>query len=124
MFVKSHQFVSEILEIQDKFQHDCRIALICIRGFRNCFVVNISCAICSNSIVFYHVHRIISCITRNVTFVSNCPPRFLGFGTCLPCRLMSYINVLPINQFYKPKDQFLKILQRILRISLLKIKVF
>ena len=31
-FVESHQFVSEILEIQVKFQHDCRIVSICIRG--------------------------------------------------------------------------------------------
>ena len=31
MFVESHQFVSEVLEIQDKFQHVCRIVSIRIR---------------------------------------------------------------------------------------------
>ena len=47
--------MSEILEIQDKFQHDCRIASICIRGSRNSFGVNISYAICSNSRVFHNI---------------------------------------------------------------------
>ena len=31
MFNESHQFVSEVLEIQGKFQHVCRIMSICIR---------------------------------------------------------------------------------------------
>ena len=47
--------MSEILEIQDKFQHDCRIASIGIRGSRNSFGINISYAICSNSRVFHNI---------------------------------------------------------------------
>ena len=47
--------MSEILEIQDKFQHDCRIASICIRGSRNSFGVNTLYAICSNSRVFHNI---------------------------------------------------------------------
>jgi hypothetical protein len=31
MFDESHQFVSEVLEIQDKFQHVCRIVSIRIK---------------------------------------------------------------------------------------------
>ena len=32
MFVELHQFVSEVLKFQDKFQQDCRIVSILIRG--------------------------------------------------------------------------------------------
>jgi hypothetical protein len=34
MFVELHQFISEVLKFQDKFQQDCRIVSILIRGSR------------------------------------------------------------------------------------------
>ena len=80
MFDESHQFVSEVLEIQVKFQHVCRIVSICI--IETCLDMfdelhQFVSEVLEIQVNFQHVCRIVSICTRE-TFLDIISIRIEG----------------------------------------------